>query len=148
MSPSKSKEATVRWRVHLSSPPETVYSTLATSEGRAKFWAESAEEKDGTIDFIFPNGEKWQGRILETVSPQLFSVQYYGGSITTFELRPDGKGGTDLSLTDKGVPDKWRIDVTAGWVSVLLALKAAVDFNIDLRNHDPGCTWDQGYVDN
>lgn len=36
----------------------------------------------------------------------------------------------------------------AGWVSVLLALKAAVDFSVDLRNHDPGRTWDQGYADN
>jgi hypothetical protein len=36
----------------------------------------------------------------------------------------------------------------AGWVSVLLALKAAADFGIDLRNHDPARTWNKGYVDN
>jgi hypothetical protein len=33
-------------------------------------------------------------------------------------------------------------------VSVLLALKAAVDFSVDLRNHDAGRTWCSGYVDN
>jgi len=38
--------------------------------------------------------------------------------------------------------------VLAGWVSVLMALKAAVDHGVDLRNHDPQRTWDQGYADN
>jgi hypothetical protein len=38
--------------------------------------------------------------------------------------------------------------VAAGWVSVLLALKAAVDFGVDLRNHDPERTWSTGFVDN
>jgi predicted nucleic acid-binding Zn ribbon protein len=33
-------------------------------------------------------------------------------------------------------------------VSVLMALKAAVDFSVDLRNHDPDRTWDHGYVEN
>jgi hypothetical protein len=35
----------------------------------------------------------------------------------------------------------------AGWISVLLGLKAAADFRIDLRNHRPGCTWESGFVD-
>jgi hypothetical protein len=35
----------------------------------------------------------------------------------------------------------------AGWVSVLLALKAAVDFGVDLRNSDPARRWEDGYVD-
>ena len=38
--------------------------------------------------------------------------------------------------------------VIAGWVSVLLTLKAAIDFDVDIRNHDPKRTWDQGYADN
>jgi hypothetical protein len=29
-----------------------------------------------------------------------------------------------------------------------MALKAAADFGVDLRSHDPGRTWDQGFVDN
>jgi len=36
----------------------------------------------------------------------------------------------------------------AGRVSVLLALKAAVDHGVDLRNHDRERTWVQGYADN
>jgi hypothetical protein len=31
---------------------------------------------------------------------------------------------------------------------VLLALKSAADFGVDLRNHDPARTWDQGYAEN
>jgi hypothetical protein len=35
------------------------------------------------------------------------------------------------------VSEQWQVEVIAGWASVLLALKAAVDFGADLRNHDP-----------
>ena len=51
-------------------------------------------------------------------------------------------------LTEAGVPQAERVEVMAGWVSVLLALKAAVDFGVDLRNHDPQRTWEQGYAEN
>ena len=30
-----------------------------------------------------------------------------------------------------------------GWVSVLLELKAAADYNVDVRNHDVTRTWDR-----
>jgi hypothetical protein len=51
-------------------------------------------------------------------------------------------------LTDEGVKPADVCEVTAGWVSVLMALKAAVDFGIDLRNHDPARAWAAGYADN
>jgi hypothetical protein len=50
--------------------------------------------------------------------------------------------------TDEGLPEEDRTEVTAGWVSVLMSLKASVDFGIDLRNHDPQRTWDEVYVEN
>jgi hypothetical protein len=31
--------------------------------------------------------------------------------------------------------------------SVLRALKAAADFDVDVRDHDPERTWAQGYAD-
>ncbi len=39
-------------------------------------------------------------------------------------------------------------EVKAGWVSLLMNLKAVADFKCDLRNHDLEKTWDQGYADN
>jgi len=138
----------IRWKLHLKSSPETVYQALSTDMGRARFWAESAEEKDGIIHFIFPNQAEWKGKILEAVPSRKFKVEYYGGSITTFELESDGAGGTDLTLTDEGVPQADRTEVIAGWLSVLMALKASVDFGVDLRNHDLQRTWDEGFVEN
>lgn len=138
----------IRWRLHLRASPEQVYALLATAAGRARFWAESAAEHDGAIDFVFPGGQTWRGRILAQQPPDRFSVEYYGGSRATFDLAADGAGGTDLTLTDAGVPEADRAEVTAGWVSVLLALKAAADFSVDLRNHDPARAWDAGFVDN
>lgn len=44
----------IRWRLHLKSPPEMVYWMLATDEGRACFWAEAAQERDGMIDWRWP----------------------------------------------------------------------------------------------
>jgi len=137
----------IRWRLHFRSAPETVFRFLSTNEGRAAFWAESAVERDGAIHFVFPGGQTWTGNVLENTPPRRYQVVYYGGSITTFELVGDGKGGTDLTLTDRGVPSADRMEVTAGWVSVLLALKAAVDFGVDLRNHDSARSWEQGYAD-
>lgn len=138
----------IQWRIHLKSGPGRVYEFLATDQGRAKFWAESAEEENGQVYFIFPDGQSWRGAILEAVPDTIFKIVYYGGSTTTFRLAETPEGGTDLLLTDDGVDPKYRAEVAAGWVSVLMALKAAVDYGADLRNHDPRRTWDQGYADN
>ena len=40
------------------------------------------------------------------------------------------------------------VDVAAGWVSVLLNLKAAINFGGDLRNHTRARTWIDGFIDN
>lgn len=138
---------TLRWRLHLAAPPRVVYAAVATNSGRARWWAESAVEWEGVVHFRFANGWTWFGKVLEHDPPRRFSVVYLGGSTATFDLADDGHGGTDLTLTETGVADKDVEMNRAGWVAVLLALKAAVDHERDLRNHDPARTWDQGYVD-
>lgn len=138
----------IRWRLHLKSPIENVFQTVATDAGRASFWAESAIEHEQVIHFIFPNGVTWDARILQNAPPHLYSVQYYGNSVATFMLEEDSQGGTDLTLTDTGVPSQDRTEVIVGWVSVLMALKAALDFGVDLRGHDINRHWDNGYVEN
>ena len=133
----------VRWRLHLASPPESVYRLLATGDGRSRFWAEAAAEGEGVISFRFPDGSTYAGRIVTADPPALFEVDYFGAP-ARFELAPDGGGGTDLTLTHEDD----HPDTRPGWVSVLLALKAAADFGVDLRNHDPARSWEQGFVDN
>lgn len=137
----------LRWRLHLGAPRAVVYAALATNSGRARWWAESAVEWDGVVHFRFANGWTWYGKILARDPGRRFSVSYLGGSTATFDLEDDGRGGTDVTLTEADVPDKEVEQNRAGWVAVLLALKAAVDLERDLRNHDPRRTWDQGYVD-
>jgi hypothetical protein len=138
----------ITWRVHALSSPDIVYEMLATSAGRSRFWAESAEETEGTIQFVFSNGITLRSEIVEAHPPRRFSLRYFANSLVTFELVSDGRGGTDLTLTDAGVPAAEVVDTLAGWVSVLLTLKAAVDHGADLRNHDPKRSWDQRFVDN
>ena len=40
----------VRWRLHLSSPPEKDFESLTTDAGRSKFWAELAVATEGHVD--------------------------------------------------------------------------------------------------
>jgi uncharacterized protein YndB with AHSA1/START domain len=139
---------TIRWRLHLISPIAMVYQALSTDAGRASFWAESASEQNGEIHFVFPNNITWDARVIHAIPDHKYAVLYYGNSIATFELDEDSQGGTDLTLTDSGIPAQHRAEVIAGWVSVLMALKATVDFGIDLRAHDTERNWDNGYVEN
>ena len=136
----------IRWRMHLRCPPQKVYDALNSDEGRAAFWAESAVERDGAIEFRFVNGYEYRGKILEREAPRRFVVDYFG-TPARFELSDDGRGGTDLLLTHvENDPEDWN-EVHAGWLNVLFPLKAWVVYGIDLRNHDPERSWDRGYAD-
>lgn len=135
----------IRWKVHIARPPEAVFDAIASDAGRARFWAESADERDGAIHFVFVNGVRHRARLLHSQPPTEWSIEYFGGRCT-FRLDPDGRGGTDLTLTHDVAPDEFA-EVSAGWLNVLLPLKAWIQFGIDLRNHDARRTWDQGYVD-
>lgn len=135
------------WHIRLQSAPHHVFALLTTDEGRGSFWAERTEEQEGVVLFHFPNGEVLRSRIIESLPPQRFSLTYFGESMVTFELEKAGDG-TDLTLTESGVREDELSENRAGWVSVLLNLKARADFGVDLRNHDARLTWSDGYVDN
>jgi len=136
----------INWKVHFASPIHKVFEALATDEGRKTFWAESANEKDGYIEFIFFNYPVYRSKILAAEPCHLFSLEYFGTEVTFRLITVED--GTDLSLTALTNNESARQEMTAGWVSVLMAMKAAVDFGIDLRNHHPQRTWDNGYLDN
>lgn len=136
----------IRWRMHIPVPPDKVFAVLDSDEGRASFWAESAVEVDGHIEFQFINGHACTSRIVERRPPTLLAIDYFGG-LARFELTADGRGGTDLLLMHNLMgPDEWT-EVHAGWLNVLFPLKAWVTYGIDLRNHDAKRSWDQGYAD-
>jgi uncharacterized protein YndB with AHSA1/START domain len=145
--PFQLEPGTIRWRLHFASPRKKVFDALATESGRASFWAESALEAEGRITFHILNYEPFVGRILARIEPSVFALEYFG-SIVEFRLHDDSRGGTDLALSATQVDESVRAEMTAGWVSVLMAMKAAVDHGVDLRNHDPLRAWAQGYVDN
>jgi uncharacterized protein YndB with AHSA1/START domain len=136
----------IRWKTHFASAPERVFEALATDEGRSTYWAESAIERDGIIEFRIHNYAPFTGRVLARQAPHLFALEYFGTRVT-FTLAADGQGGTDLSLLAEEVDESIRTEMIAG-VSVLMAMKAAVDHGVDLRNHDPRRSWVDGYADN
>lgn len=143
----QSEPGTISWKLHCSSTPQKVYDALATDEGRAGFWAESATEKDNFITFSIPGYEPYKSRIIKRDPPTQFCIEYFG-TIVSFTLKENDNSGTDLTLLANSVDDAIRMEMTAGWVSVLMAMKAYVDHGIDLRNHDKTRTWSAGYADN
>ncbi len=137
----------IQWRVHFRSPPEKVYDALATDEGRGQFWADETTETEGSIQFRYSNGMISEFKVLDRSRPVRFAIEYFGGSRAQFDLADDGQGGTDLTMTETGVPEANRLIHLPGWIPVLMSLKAAVDFSVDIRNKDPKRTWADGFVD-
>ena len=68
-------------------------------------------------------------------------------SVVSFELVTTDFG-TELCLRETNVAPESYGENLAGWVSVLMSLKARVDHGIDLRNHDERYSWSEGYVEN
>lgn len=110
------------------SGPSDVYRAVSTSLGRERFWATSAPESGGVISFVLADGRAGDCRIEQAVQDELYRLQYFGRTLT-FTLVPGETGGTDLTL-GADAPDDAEV------VSLLLRLKASVDFGVDLRNHD------------
>ena len=135
------------YRIRLESPAEKVFALLATDRGRESFWAERTRQNGDEITFYFSNGEKLQSRILESSSPRRFSLTYFNGSIVTFDIEVL-PSGTHLKLQETHLSVSDENQNRAGWVSVLMNMKAQADHGIDLRNHNPEYTWSDGYVDN
>ena len=138
----------LRMRVHVHSTPEVVYRFLATDAGRESFWAEEARESDDRIAWVFPSGERAESRVLEKEPSHRFVCEFPGGSVVEFELEEDGRGGTDLTLTQREIPEGLIADEAVRWSSTLLNLKAVVDFAIELRNHSADLSAERGFVDN
>ena len=138
----------IEWRVHLTSSPAQVFEAWATDAGRERFWAERSQPTGDGFRLNFVGGEALDVAVAESEPGARFGFRYFGGSTVTVELAPDGSGGCELRLREQGVPDAEHVENYAGWVSVLLCLKAALDFNVDLRGHDPKRSWARRYVEN
>ncbi|HZX02345.1 hypothetical protein [Kribbella sp.] len=116
-------------KVYCASAASDVYRAVSSVLGRERFWAEEAPEADGVISFLLADGRRDESRIVHAVQDQLYELRYFGNT-WTFRLLPAAAGGTDLALTSDDPDDVPEL------VSLLLRLKASVDFGVDLRNHD------------
>ena len=141
------KKHKIEWKVHFASTIEKVYEFLTTDEGRGKFWAEETTEQDGFVEFRILNYPKYRAKIIEKSPQKIFKLEYFGTDVS-FELKETDDNGTDLHLTALTANENVKQAMTAGWVSVLMAMKAAVDFGVDLRNHNLERVWENGYLDN
>lgn len=141
------KKNTIEWKVHFASTTEKVYKYLTTDNGRSKYWAEETKERNGFVEFKILNYPNYKSRIIEKKPHELFRLEYFGTDVT-FKLKETSNNGTELFLKALTPNETVKNEMAAGWISVLMAMKGAVDFGIDLRNHDPKRVWENGYLDN
>lgn len=134
-------------KVRIERPARAVWEMVSTDAGREAFWCERSRESGGALEMEFPNGVRERFETLGREEGRALRMRYFGGSELAIEVRGDGDA-CEVTVTETGVAGAERAENESGWVSVLLALKAAAQHGIDLRNHDPARTWDQGYVDN
>lgn len=130
----------MQWKVFCRSGPGDVYRALSTPDGRVRFWAQSTQTPDGVIEFVLPDGRSDKCQLERAVPDQLYQVRYFGRTVT-FTLVAGESGGTELTMAS----DRTDAEADAVYVSLLLRLKASVDFGVDLRNHDTDRT--TGYAD-
>ncbi|MFZ1023880.1 MAG: SRPBCC domain-containing protein [Thermoplasmata archaeon] len=138
---------TIRWRLHLRSPPEKVYDVVASDEGRSRFWVQRTQEKGDSILWTFGPGFEASMKVYERSRPRRFAFEFLDDSKVVFDIEPDGKGGTALTMTNSGLPMKDILDMTPGWVGILMNLKSVTDHSLDLRHRDPYRNWERGYVE-
>jgi hypothetical protein len=137
----------ITWKIKCKRSPSEIYTLLTTNRGRKLFWAESAKESEGIISFKFPNGMTYNSRVLQKIKNKTFELEYFH-SIVKFVLEELPGGGTILTLINFKVKPEDYMEMYAGWISVLLSLKAMADFGIDLRNHQSEYSWEEKFVDN
>lgn len=143
----QTEKGIINWNMHFSSSPEKVYNALTTDKGRSLFWAESTKEHDGFIEFNIYGYEPFKANIYKKEPYSFFSLEYVG-TLVEFTITSDGKGGTDLHMRAEVPDEALRFEMIPGWISVLMAMKASVDFGVDLRNHDKDRCWNTGFADN
>jgi hypothetical protein len=84
--------------------------------------------------------------VAERRPPTRLVIGYFG-SVAEFDLALREDGGCLFQVTCRcDDPAAW-LEFYPGWVSWLLVLKAAADFDIDLRNGSPERAWNQRFVD-
>ena len=135
----------IEWRLHLRSSPADAFEAWTTDAGRERFWAEESRPSAQGFTLRFINGQSLDVAVIDSAPARSFVFRYFGGSTVALTFERDGSGGCDLHLVETDPED--HLANYAGWVSVLLAFKAALDFGVDLRAHDPERSWDRRYAD-
>lgn len=136
----------VNWQVYIKARKSEVYKYLTEDNLRERFWVEKSETNGHNVVFQFPNGVTTVCNFLSQTPDTQVKLTYFD-TLVEFDLQ-ELESGTVLKLSNTGISDTDYEEILAGWVSVLLSLKAAVQFNVDIRNHDARRCWDQRFVEN
>lgn len=137
----------VSWRMRLASPPAQVCELLADEAGRPHVGSSIEIEAGTDLAAILSRGAIVEGAALDREPPYRFTVRDVDGGVTTCDIADDAVGGSELVLTDVGIAGEDRTDVLAAWVAALSAIKATVDFTLDLHARGQLRNWFPGYAE-
>ena len=140
-------QASFTWRVLINATAADVYRAVSTDEGRAGFWVATSRSTASGITLEFFDGTSWTGRMLRATPDRAVELTYLGGGTVVLEILPVSQSQCIVAVTDRPTnPVDWLANY-AGWVAVLLNLKATAEFGVDLRNRDGARSFEQGFVD-
>jgi len=112
----------IRQSVTFKAPPHEVYEALMDSRQHARFTQAPAKISRKVGGAISAFGDYISGTNLELVPDQKIVQAWHASewpaghmSRVTFKLAPV-LGGTRLSFTHSGVPDKFVADIRQGWI--------------------------------
>ena len=112
----------IRQSVTFKAPPHEVYEALMDSRQHARFTQAPAKISRKVGGAISAFGDYITGTNLELVPDQKIVQAWHASewpaghmSKATFKLAPV-PGGTRLSFTHSGVPDKFVADIRQGWI--------------------------------
>jgi uncharacterized protein YndB with AHSA1/START domain len=137
--------------VKLGADRNRVWQALTTPAGITSWWSERAEiqpSDGGLLRLVFPNRRTLDSKVVQCRPQEMMSFVYFGGTRAQFDVTSIASG-TSVSVTDRGFSSQEDYAETlASWTSALLALKAYLDYGVDLRNHNPSYNWEHDFVDN
>ena len=122
-----------------------VFALLDTDAGRERHWAQRSRVTPDGFELEFAPGVVEHVVVLERVQPTRLLIRYFG-SESDLVLTPHDDGCV-LTVTCRCEETAEWMEFLPGWVSWLLVLKAAADFDVDLRSRLPGRTWNELFVD-
>ena len=138
---------TFKYKVKIKAPLSDVFACFASLDGMKRWFVRDGvlePRPGGRFHMIWDGSQQEEGKVVAFEKDKLFAFQWVGENLSVnttatfiFETLEDGR--TQVTCTDGEFPEliecaKSYSDVSEGWASCLMNLKAVMQYSVDLRD--------------